>query len=282
MGENARDVLSASEQLDGPYISSLCELSQKYSVWLSVGGFPEKNESDASKVFNTHLLITPAGNVVRPVYRKMHLFDCPLVGLCESKITAAGDRTCVIDIGFASVGLSVCYDLRFPELYSALCSTPPYNRRDTSSLDSNDAIHSGDLNSLSYENSTGADIVLIPSAFTVPTGTAHWSTLLRARSIENQVYVVAAAQAGRHNERRESYGHSLIIDPWGTILSECSIHDGKSKHSTDSTHSNIHTSTVTNDVTADGEICYAVFSRSALKSIRDKMPVQSHKRFKIL
>lgn len=279
MGEKALDVLSADEFLDGPYITSLCKLSAKYSIWLSVGGFPEKIESDSNKIFNTHLLISPAGNLVKPVYRKMHLFDCPLVGLCESKITAAGDTTCVIDIGFASVGLSVCYDLRFPELYTTLCSTQPYGNQEIST-ECNDLMCTSQISESTYASSTGAEIVLIPAAFTVPTGAAHWSTLLKARSIENQVYVVAAAQSGRHNERRESYGHSLIIDPWGTIVSECSIHEGKPKQPLDSTTRNCEYET--NDVTPDGEVCYAVFSRSTLTSVRNKMPVHSHKRFKVI
>jgi deaminated glutathione amidase len=100
-----------------------------------------------------------------------------------------------------SVGLSICYDLRFPDMYSALCSQPV-------------AMDSAGV-------AKPVEIVLIPAAFTVPTGQAHWEVLLRARAIENQVFVVAAAQSGRHNAKRESYGHSIIIAPWGQILAEC-------------------------------------------------------------
>ena len=127
MGEQSRDVLLASESLRDQYITALCHIASKYSIWLSIGGFPEKcilnnanekndDDNDKSnqilKVYNTHLLITPAGNIAKPVYRKMHLFDCPMVGLFESKTTEPGSIVSVIDIGFASVGLSVCYDLR--------------------------------------------------------------------------------------------------------------------------------------------------------------------------
>ena len=301
MGERAPDVVSASETLNGPYITSICKIASLYSIWISVGGFPEKCVPDPTKVYNTHLLITPAGNIAYPVYRKIHLFDCPMVGLYESKVTASGDSTAVIDIGFASVGLSVCYDLRFPELYSALTNPMLYQSKQ-SSIDGKKkqnieekSVTTASVDNpkeWSYNSHKGADIILIPAAFTVPTGTAHWLTLLRARSIENQTYIIAAAQSGRHNERRESYGHSIIIDPWGSVISECSINNTRKEQNmspntnTNPTSTNLPApqSTLNDEtvVTADGEICYAIFNLSTLNSIREKIPIQSHKRFKII
>jgi predicted amidohydrolase len=138
------------------------------------------------------VVLTTTG-AVAAVYRKVHLFDAPLVGLRESRLTSPGAEPCVVCDGTPAgrLGLSVCYDLRFPELYAAL------RRRG------------------------GAHTLLVPSAFTVTTGRAHWELLLRARAVETQCYVVAAAQVGRHNGKRESFGRAMIVDPWGTIVAEC-------------------------------------------------------------
>jgi deaminated glutathione amidase len=186
------DAIAASERLDGPYALALCELASRLNVWLSVGGFPEKidhvNESgtvdkrQSLKVYNTNFMISPVG-LITSVYRKIHLFDSPMAGLIESKNTAAGDALVIADCGFARVGLTTCYDLRFPELYGALCR--PLDNSDDAQQDSKSAMCG-----------LGAEIVLVPSAFTVTTGIAHWETLLRARAIENQCYIVAAAQIG--------------------------------------------------------------------------------------
>lgn len=183
------DAVTVSEKLDGPYAQALCELASRLKIWLSVGGFPEtiaqENLADVSyrptKGYNTHFMISPAGSVT-DIYRKIHLFDCPLVGLFESAKVEPGASLTVADCGFARIGLTTCYDLRFPELYGALCRPLP--------------IDSPAYNGNADNRGLGAEIVLIPSAFTVTTGIAHWETLLRARAIENQCYVVAAAQIG--------------------------------------------------------------------------------------
>ena len=115
MGASATDVLAASEPLSGPYLAELGRLAGRLSIWLSVGGFPESvpgdadNGSPVTRVYNTHVMISPSGQICEPVYRKMHLFDCPLVGLRESATTAPGDSVQVIDAGFANIGLSICY-----------------------------------------------------------------------------------------------------------------------------------------------------------------------------
>ena len=183
------DAVTVSEKLDGPYALALCDLASRLKIWISVGGFPEtiahENLADVSfrptKGYNTHFMISPSG-IVTDIYRKIHLFDCPLVGLFESAKVEPGASLTVADCGFARIGLTTCYDLRFPELYGALCRPLA-----TDSLTTSGSINNQGL---------GAEIVLVPSAFTVTTGIAHWETLLRARAIENQCYVVAAAQIG--------------------------------------------------------------------------------------
>ena len=163
-------------------------------------------------------------------YRKIHLFDSPYSGLQESKNTRAGEEIIVVDCGFAKVGLTTCYDLRFPELYSIL--------RDK-----------------------GAEIFLVPSAFTYKTGKAHWEILLKARAIENQCYVVAAAQIGKHNEKRTSYGQTMIVDMWGEIKGVCPIHEPDNEAGDEN----------------EGCVCYAHFDRTSMEKIRNSMPVQKHK-----
>ena len=286
---NPTKVVDAAESMDGPYVQALCDLAKRCAVWLSVGGFPER-VPDQNKVYNTHFIISPEGRVVQPVYRKIHLFDNPLTGLVESKTTESGETLCAVDIGFARIGMTVCYDLRFPEMYGALCrQLPPVDDVATSSS-------SGSRHSSPHpQYGLGAEIVLVPSAFTVPTGQAHWLTLLRARAIENQCYVVAAAQVGRHNDRRESYGESVIINPWGEVLAKApNIAENKRRLEGTATAGDgspcaflketIPSTTPTpNDEssvvhTDDGSICFAVFDRAFLLKTRAGMPVESHRR----
>ncbi|HGG56286.1 MAG TPA: carbon-nitrogen hydrolase family protein, partial [Nannocystis exedens] len=125
-------------------------------------------------------------------YRKIHRFDADLpsgVVLRESATTAAGRRPVVLQTSAAAIGLSICYDLRFPNLYSALAEA-------------------------------GAEVIVAPSAFTMETGVDHWQVLVRARALDTQCYVLAAALCGRHNESRHSFGHSMIVDPWGTVIAQ--------------------------------------------------------------
>lgn len=179
----------------GPWAKRFSDLSRELSVTILMGSFPEAAE-EAARPHNTILLFGPTGERLA-AYRKIHLFDIDLPGLehlKESKATSPGTELVVADAGFAKLGLSICYDLRFPELYRAL-------------------------------SGRGAEVLLVPSAFTDRTGRDHWEVLLRARAIENLCYVMAPAQWGRHSATRASYGHAMIVDPWGTVLAQ--VPDGE-------------------------------------------------------
>ncbi|HZL19586.1 MAG TPA: carbon-nitrogen hydrolase family protein [Polyangia bacterium] len=180
----------------GPILSTMRELARGAGIWLLLGGFPERAE-DGARIRNSAILLDPAGTVVS-VYRKIHLFDVDVPGgkrYRESEAIEAGIETVVATTPWGGLGLSICYDLRFPELYRALAAR-------------------------------GARIAAVPSAFTLETGKDHWHTLLRARAIENQLYVFAPAQFGAHGPTRRSYGHALVVDPWGAVIAECGDHEG--------------------------------------------------------
>ena len=196
LGRHEGDRLAIAETLDhsapGPILSALMTIATNHDMWVVGGGMAEKSAAAAeNRAYNTCVVISPAGELVAH-YRKIHLFDVDIPGsvrLAESELTLPGDAATVVATEVGRLGLSICYDLRFPELYRALVDG-------------------------------GAELLLVPAAFTAPTGKAHWHTLLRARAIENQSYVIAANQSGRHNDKRESYGHSQVIDPWGRLVAE--------------------------------------------------------------
>lgn len=174
-----------SEPLDGPLVGAMADLARETACWLLLGSIPERT-ADPTRIRNTSVLLDPRGDIAA-VYRKIHLFDIAIRGkatLQESRWVDAGDRPVVADTPLGRLGLTICYDLRFPELYRRLA------------LD-------------------GAQVLFVPAAFTAYTGPYHWEPLLRARAIENQCWVVAPAQAGRHNPDRESHGHTVVFDPWG-------------------------------------------------------------------
>lgn len=185
-----------AESLDGPTLSTLQSLAKELGVTVLAGSMLEGG-APGGRLFNTSVLFGPDGARLG-VYRKMHLFDVEVGDgqtYRESAAVAPGTEVVVANAPFGKVGLSVCYDLRFPELYRALASA-------------------------------GAEILLVPAAFTLHTGLAHWEALLRARAIENQAYVLAPALHGAHGHGRHSFGHSLIVDPWGTVIAEASRGDG--------------------------------------------------------
>jgi predicted amidohydrolase len=176
----------------GQVSAALRELARQNAICVIGGGFPEKT-SDPLRPHNTLLVVGPDGEDLA-AYRKIHLFDVELGGAgsyAESDATSAGSEVVLAEVGGFKLGLSICYDLRFPELYRAL-------------------------------SREGAEVLLVPAAFTLHTGKDHWHVLLRARAIEAQAFVVAAAQQGAHPGGRNTYGHSLIVDPWGTVIAEAS------------------------------------------------------------
>ncbi len=197
------DKLGIAEPLPdgGPVLDRCRALARELGVELILGGFWEKGD-DPRKVRNACVQLRSDGSV-GAIYRKIHLFDVDLADgtrLQESETVEAGREPVVADTVLGKLGLSVCYDLRFPELYRRLV----------------------DL---------GAIALAVPAAFTLTTGKDHWHVLLRARAIEQQCYVLAAAQTGRHvltdgSGRRQSYGHALIADPWGVVLAQCGEGEG--------------------------------------------------------
>jgi deaminated glutathione amidase len=185
MGMNERDKLAVKEaDGDGPIQSFLAETAARHGVWL-VGGSVPIACARADKVRNSCLVYDARGERVAR-YDKMHLFGLDLGAerFDEANTIEPGEAPLAIDTPYGRIALSICYDLRFPELYRALGT---------------------------------ADLILVPSAFTATTGKAHWETLLRARAIENLAWVVAPAQGGAHPSGRRTHGHSMVVDPWGAI-----------------------------------------------------------------
>ncbi|MCP4294039.1 MAG: carbon-nitrogen hydrolase family protein [Proteobacteria bacterium] len=209
-----------AQSLDGSWVTTFRERAKANSISILLGSLPEIDITHTDKIFNTSVLINSDGSIAG-AYRKIHLFDVelPNLQLLESETVSQGKDITVIDHPMGCMGLSICYDLRFPGLYQQL-------------------------------RSAGADIIFIPAAFTYQTGAAHWLTLLKARAIENQVYIVAPGQFGRHNSKRHSFGHSVIIDPWGEIVVQAPDQEG----------------------VILGEIDF-----QKLQQIRSEMPVFSHK-----
>ncbi len=180
----------------GPIQSALSRWARELGVTVVGGGMPI-DSADAERPFNTCVVFSPDGRLAAH-YHKVHLFDVSLpdgTELMESARTTPGAALATCDAEGFRVGLSICYDVRFPELYRGLVDE-------------------------------GAEVLLVPAAFTLHTGKDHWTLLLRARAIESQAWVVAAAQWGSHPGGRRCYGHSMIIDPWGEIVSQCSDHTG--------------------------------------------------------
>jgi predicted amidohydrolase len=186
-GADPTDPASA-EPIPGPTTEAMAALARELSIFLCMGSILEAVPNESHR-FNTSCLLDPAGTIVAR-YRKMHLFDVALPGrvaVRESASRLPGDAPVTIRTPLATLGCSICYDLRFPELYRSLADA-------------------------------GAEVLLVPSAFTRPTGAAHWDVLCRARAIENQCYLLAANQTGQSPHGHLDHGNSMIVDPWGTVL----------------------------------------------------------------
>lgn len=210
-----------------PVFEKLAELAQTYSTHLHLGSVPLYVNG---QLYNSSVLISPAGKITA-TYQKMHLFDIQLDGqkpIRESDVFCHGQKTNVIEINGWRIGEAICYDLRFAELFSQ------YARQEV-------------------------DVILLPAAFLVKTGEAHWEVLLRARAIESQSYLLASAQGGVHKGmtegQRETYGHSLIIDPWGTVIDQVERNNP--------------------------DVLVARLSREKIATVRKQIPMKSHRRLPI-
>jgi predicted amidohydrolase len=193
--ERGRLLAAIRPEEGNPAVARFAGLAQELGIWLHVGSMAVLLGN--GKIANRSLLFGPGG-AIQARFDKLHMFDVELPGgesYRESRSYQAGSTGVLADLPWGSLGLTVCYDLRFPHLYRALAKA-------------------------------GADFLAIPSAFTRQTGAAHWHVLIRARAIENGCFVLAAAQAGRHESGRETYGHSLIVSPWGDVIAEADAQVG--------------------------------------------------------
>ncbi|MCP4009372.1 MAG: carbon-nitrogen hydrolase family protein [Proteobacteria bacterium] len=225
LGDEDKARHTAETEGHGQVQEFLSQSASELDLWIIGGSHriiaPDDNNS---RVTNTTLVYNPDGTLAAR-YDKIHLFDAEVndgIAYCESATIKGGESLVVVDLGFTRVGLSICYDIRFPELYQAL-------------------------------RNKGAEIIVVPSAFTVPTGRAHWQPLLRARAIENQVYIIAPAQCGTHSNGRKTWGHSLCIDPWGEIIDQLENRPGS---------------------------IYCPFDADSMNELRKQMPVADHHRLK--
>jgi len=178
------------EGVDGEFAAFFSDAARSLGMWVLAGSFHEAGP-DAERTYNTSLVFDRGGELAA-TYRKIHLYDVEIPGRVsyhESRTVAPGAEQVVVDVEGVPVGLSICYDLRFPELYRRLAVA-------------------------------GAQVLVVPAAFMMHTGRDHWEVLLRARAIENQCYVLAAGQIGDHEPGRTCFGRSMVIDPWGTVLAQ--------------------------------------------------------------
>lgn len=188
--DRERALGKAAPEADDAVLAAVREAAAKDGIWVHLGSLALRGEH--GKLVNRGFVIDDAGEI-RARYDKIHLFDVDLPtgeSWRESAMYEAGKSAVIVpDTPVGKLGLTICYDLRFPELFQRL-------------------------------SDAGADVISVPAAFTVPTGRAHWQVLMRARAIEAELFIVAAAQAGRHEDGRETYGHSLVADPWGELVLE--------------------------------------------------------------
>ena len=182
------DEISCKQSLDGDFMQRMKAITAKQRIYLLCGTIPEAIP-ESQQVYNTSVFLNPNADIIA-IYRKIHLFDVNMEGRAvfqESAFVRGGMEVVCAETEYGEMGLTVCYDLRFPELFRILTLM-------------------------------GSRIIFVPSAFTEFTGKDHWQVLLQARAIENQVYIVAPAQFGAHSRKRRSYGRSMIVDPWGNVV----------------------------------------------------------------
>lgn len=217
----AAQMVASAESIPGPTSEALCDLARRLNITLAAGSYCERSP-DPTKAFNASLLIGPEG-VVLAHYRKRYLFDLVIPGQVdcrESSWLLPGENLCVTATPHGRIGQAICYDLRFPELFRQMV----------------------DL---------GCQIFCVPAAFSLATGRDHWEVLLRARAIENQAYVIAPNQYGQHAPGLTTYGRSMIVDPWGTVLATA----------------------------ADGEgIIFADVDLARVDAVRTRLPALAHRR----
>ncbi|WLQ14579.1 carbon-nitrogen hydrolase family protein [Hahella aquimaris] len=223
------DIGAAEADSEGPIRRFIAGLAKRFGVWIIAGSLPCAQRPDGAsingRVRSACWVFDDSGDTVAR-YDKIHLFDVDVKDAYgayrESAIFEPGEQVVVIDTPWIRIGLSICYDLRFPELFRAMAEQ-------------------------------GAELVTVPSAFTYVTGEAHWETLLRARAIENQVFIAAANQGGRHSESRRTYGHSMVIDPWGKVVAGLEEGEG---------------------------VILSTLDKAELQEVRTRMPVLAHRKLK--
>ena len=222
-GKDNHNLKIAEHLGKGPIQLALCDLAKQFECYLVAGSIPTKTNSE-DRYGNSCLVFSPSGELLCH-YQKIHLFDVEVEdgtkSYRESDSTAPGQELVTFDTSWGRVGVAICYDLRFPGLFQTL-------------------------------REQGAELIVLPSAFTQKTGEAHWQVLLQARAIENQVYIAGCNQTGRHENGRETFGHSMIVDPWGKVVTNAEQTIGAT---------------------------VADLDRDLLVSIRAQMPVKQHNRF---
>ncbi|WP_340678885.1 carbon-nitrogen hydrolase family protein [Paraglaciecola sp.] len=234
-GASEQAILQVAEKRgEGPVQQRLSELAKRYKVWLAAGSFPllssrepSNHEEGHENKYTASCLLFDEQGVLQAEYQKIHLFDVQVAdntgSYKESRSTEPGKQLVVIDSPFGKLGLAICYDIRFAGMFQAMSQLAQL------------------------------DVLILPAAFTHLTGSAHWHALLKARAIENQCYLVAANQTGEHANKRQTYGHSCIISPWGETLAELPIDTG---------------------------LITAIIDFNALSVIRTNMPVAQHNKFR--
>lgn len=211
-------IQNAEKQDESKTLNTMCQLASELEIYLQPGSIPELSDN---KIYNTAYLINPSGEIIAK-HRKMHMFDIntPTMKFTESDTLSAGNNITTIKTDLGVISLAICYDVRFPELWSLMSQNK-------------------------------SDIILLPAAFNLTTGPLHWETLIRTRAIDTQAYVVATSPSQIENPYYIAWGHSMIVDPWGSILSEANKKE---------------------------EIIYADITQDKIDSIRMQIPVLKHRR----